>query len=117
MYTRENEQVQVRGLPVALPTTRPAGPVVGAGWRMRTAAWVLRPSGAASSGAQSLFPSRGKASGRARLDKRPVSSRFPAFLSPRRVILAPKIVSPPSNVQSARVIHVISRRTQRWNLL
>lgn len=78
---------------------------MGAGWRMRTAAWVLRPSGAASSGAQSLFPSRGKASGRARLVSVRSVRVFPRFFRLVALFFAPKIVRLLETVQFARVIH------------
>lgn len=53
--------------------------MVGVSRRMRTLSWVLWPRAAASSGAQSLFPSRGKASDRARLVSVRSVRVFPRF--------------------------------------
>lgn len=89
---RENEQVQVRGLP--LPTarrwTRGGGRLAHAHGRVGPAA---ERSGQFRGPKPVSIAREGLGSRSSR--KRPVSSRFPAFLSPRRVIFRPENRSPP----------------------
>ena len=85
--------------------------------RMRRPPWVLRSSRAASSRAQSLLPSRGKASDRARLASVRSVRVFPRFLrlvAAFRPEIRPKVVG--CTRECTREPHGDTRDT-RWKLV